>query len=191
MNALKKNGTCELLDLPEGKRPVGCKQIFTVKYNLDGSVSRYKVRLVAKGFTQTYGIDYQETFAHVAKLNTVRVFVFETGSNVNKVCKLRKSLYGLKQSPKAWFDRFTKAIKKHGYSQGQVDYTLFTKFSPTGQVAILIVYGNTIIVTGDYIEEMGCLKEVLAKEFEIKDLGSLKHFLGIEVARSKKGIVVS
>ncbi|KAK0577899.1 hypothetical protein LWI29_001989 [Acer saccharum] len=226
MNALKKNGTWELSNLPEGKRPVGCKWIFTIKYNPDGSVSRYKARLVVKGFTQTYGIDYQETFAPVAKLNTVRVLLslaanldwplhqldvknaflngdleeevymeippgFETGSNVNKVCKLRKSLYGLKQSPRAWFDRFTKAIKKHGYSQGQADHTLFTKFSPTGQVAILIVYVDDIIVTGDYTEEMGYLKEVLAKEFEIKDLGSLKYFLGMEVARSKKGIVVS
>ena len=116
---------------------------------------------------------------------------FETISDVNKVCKLQKSLYGLKQSPRAWFDRFTRAVKKHGYSQGQVDHTLFTKFSRNGKIAILIVYVDDIIVTRDYTKEMDCLKEVLAREFEIKDLGTLKYFLGMEIARSKKGIVVS
>ena len=75
IRVLKKNGTWKLLDLPKGKQPVGCKWIFTVKYKSDGRVERYKTRLVAKGFTQAYGIDYQETFAHVAKLHTMRVLL--------------------------------------------------------------------------------------------------------------------
>ncbi|RVW93034.1 Retrovirus-related Pol polyprotein from transposon TNT 1-94 [Vitis vinifera] len=64
---LEKNGTWTITDLPVGKRPVGCKWIFTIKYKADGSVERFKARLVARGFTQSYGIDYQETFAPVAK----------------------------------------------------------------------------------------------------------------------------
>ena len=115
---------------------------------------------------------------------------FENSSNVNKVSKLQKSLYGLKQSPRAWFDRFTKVVKKHGYLQGQANHTLFIKHSLDGRVAILVVYVVDIIVTGSYFEEMKLLKEILAREFEIKDLGNLKYFLGIEVARSKEGIVV-
>lgn len=67
MSALKKNQTWELINLPSGKKSVGCRWIFTVKQNADGTIDRYKARLVARSFTQTQGIDYQETFALVAK----------------------------------------------------------------------------------------------------------------------------
>jgi len=115
----------------------------------------------------------------------------ETSSNVNRVYRLKKSLYGLKQSPRAWFDRFTKTVAQYGYSQCQADLTLFVKTSPEKEIAILIVYVDDIILTRDYEEELVRLKKLLAKEFEIKDLRYLKYFLGMEVARSRKGIYVS
>ena len=73
MNALKKNGTWEVVDLLFGKHPVGCKWVFIIKYKLDDSTERYKARLVAKDFTQTFGVDYTETFASIAKLNVILV----------------------------------------------------------------------------------------------------------------------
>lgn len=109
----------------------------------------------------------------------------------SNVCKLQKALYGLKQSPKAWFDRFTLFVKGQNYCQAQSNHTIFTKLSKEGKIAILIVYVDDIILTGDYHEELEILKEKMAKEFEMKDLGELRYFLGMEVARSKKGIIVS
>ncbi|KAK1565777.1 hypothetical protein Q3G72_034774 [Acer saccharum] len=104
----------------------------------------------------------------------------ETHENINKVCRLRKSIYGLKQSPRAWFDRFTKAVKKCGYSQCQTDHTLFVKHS-SSKITVLIVYVDDIILTGNDDDEVQKLKGFLAREFEIKDLGGLKYFLGMEI----------
>ncbi|KAK2422570.1 putative mitochondrial protein [Trifolium repens] len=95
----------------------------------------------------------------------------------SNVCKLNKYLYGLKQSSRTWFEKFTQSMKKQGYIQGQADHTLFTKFSPHGKIAILIVYVDDIVLTGDDIVEMTKVKEKLAVDFEIKDLGSMRYFL--------------
>ena len=226
MEALRKNGTWEVVQLPSEKKVVGCKWVFTVKSRADGSVERYKARLVAKGFTQTYGIDYQETFAFVAKINTIWVLLslavnsnwplfqldvknaflngdleeevfmslppgFEEELGIGRVCRLKKSLYGLKQSPRAWFERFGKVVRRFGFIQSQADHTMFYKHSSEGKITILIVYVDDIILTGDDCGEMNRLKKRLAEEFEIKDLGALKYFLGMEFARSKEGIIVN
>nr|ABG22578.1 retrotransposon protein, putative, unclassified [Oryza sativa Japonica Group] len=225
LNALMKNNTWELVKLPPGKRAVGCKWVFTVKQTLEGKVDRYKARLHAKGYSQTYGIDYDETFAPVAKMGTVRALVscavnfgwplyqldvknaflhgdlheevymdiplgFGNSQTVEKVCKLKKSLYGLKQSPRAWFDRFRRAVCGMGYSQCNGDHMVFYKHRGA-HITILAVYVDDIVIMGDDVEEIRCLKERLGRAFEVKDLGPLRYFLGIEIARSSKGIVFS
>lgn len=63
--------TWELVDLSMGKHPIGCKWVYLVKYKVDGSIERYKTRLIAKGYSQTYDIDYQETFEPVAQMNSI------------------------------------------------------------------------------------------------------------------------
>ena len=107
-----------------------------------------------------------------------------------QVCRLRKSLYGLKQSPRVWFGRFTSFMKSIGYKQSNSDHTLFLKYNED-RITTLIVYVDDMIVTGNDSEEMKTLQKHLAREFEMKDLGELKYFLGIEVSRSKKGIFLS
>ena len=75
MTALQKNSTWTLVQLPKGKRTVGCKCVFSIKHKANGLIEKYKARLMAKGYTQTHGIDYQETFSPIAKLNTIRVLL--------------------------------------------------------------------------------------------------------------------
>jgi hypothetical protein len=115
---------------------------------------------------------------------------FTTASDVGKVCKLNKSLYGLKQSPRAWFGKFSQSMKNYGFKQSQADHTLFLKCDK-GKLTALIVYVDDMVVTGNDEEGIRRLRDYLAKEFEMKDLGALRYFLGIEVARSRHGIFLS
>jgi len=115
---------------------------------------------------------------------------FANSQTVGKVCRLKKSLYGLKQSPRAWFDRFRRAVCDMGYTQCNGDHTVFYKHRKTF-ITIMAVYVDDIVITGDDVEEIKCLKENLGRAFEVKDLGPLRYFLGIEIARSPKGIVLS
>jgi hypothetical protein len=225
MDALDKNGTWVLTSLPQNKRAIGCKWVFTIKHTPDGKVERYKARLVAKGYSQTYGVDYDQTFAPVAKMNSVRILIsiaanrgwklyqldvknaflhgdlqeeiymeippgFGSKETDGKVCRLKKSLYGLKQSPRAWFGRFRKEICSLGYRQSNADHTLFFK-RRNGKITILVVYVDDMVITGDDETEILHLKKMLAKSFEVKDLGHLHYFLGIEVAYGVQGIYLS
>ena len=226
MKALLKNDTWEMVDLPREKKIVGCKWVYTLKYKSDGSLDRYKARLVARGYTQTYGIDYQETFAPVARINTNKILIslavnldwplyrydiknaflhgelneeiymnippgYEGKMNEGKVCKLKKALYGLKQSPRAWFGRFTQAMKELGYKQCNGEHTLFFKTAPQKKITILIVYVDDIIISGNNLEEIRNLEIHLNRNFQVKQLGSLQYFLGIEFLRSSDGILMT
>ena len=75
MDALYKTGTWDLVNLPFGKSVISCKWVYKIKTQSDGIVDYYKARLVARGFTKEYGIDYEETFALVARLSSVRTLI--------------------------------------------------------------------------------------------------------------------
>jgi pantothenate kinase len=106
------------------------------------------------------------------------------------VCKLKKALYGLKQAPRAWFDKFSVVISSLGFVSSSNDPALFIKSNDAGRI-ILSLYVDDMIITSDDIDGISVLKTELARQFEIKDLGSLRYFLGIEVAYSLRGYLLS
>ncbi|RVW33361.1 Retrovirus-related Pol polyprotein from transposon RE2 [Vitis vinifera] len=166
-----------------------------VKVGPDGQVDRLKARLVAKSYTQVYGSDYGDTFSHVAKIASVRLLLsmdamcfwplyqldiknvflhgdlaeevymeqppsFVAQGESGLVCRLRCSLHGLKQSPRAWFGHFSSVVQEFGMLRSTAEQTI--------QFSIIITpWGST------------------------KDLGKLKYFLGIEIAQSSSGVVLS
>lgn len=75
LHALEQTNTWTIIDLPPNKTPIGCKWVYKIKYLADDSIDRYKVRLVAKGYTQLESVDYFDTFSHVAKLTTVQTLL--------------------------------------------------------------------------------------------------------------------
>ena len=187
----------------------------------DGSVERYKARLVANGYTQIKGLDYFDTYSPVAKMTTIRLVIAlasihnwhlhqldvnnaflhgelqedvymrlppsVTSPKPNQVCKLLKSLYGLKQASRKWYEKLTSILLQQNYTQASADHSLFTKQTDSS-FTILLVYVDGIILTSNSLSEFQHIKSILHSSFKIKDLGQLKYFLGLEVAHSKQGI---
>ena len=107
------------------------------------------------------------------------------------VCNLRHSLYGLKQSPRAWFNRFSSMVQEFGMIRSTADHSIFYYHTSTGQCIYFIVYVDDIVITGNDQDGIRKLKQHLFNHFQTKDLGKLKYFLGIEVAQSNSGVVIS
>ena len=179
--SLMKTKTWELTQKPNGRKTVGCKWILKVKVGENG-VERFKSRLVAKGYSQKYGIDYCETSSPVVRLaslctmlaNAVKNDMFIHQMDVEtaflngaleeeiymeqpegyvkpgkeySVCKLNKSLYGLKQSPRCWNQNFVESVKSLGFKQGQADPCIFVKIDPKKLSVIGVHVDDLIIVT--------------------------------------------
>ncbi|CAL1356196.1 unnamed protein product [Linum trigynum] len=107
-----------------------------------------------------------------------------------RVCKLHKSIYGLKQASRNWYQKFSAALVQLGFRQSHADPSLFIYHTSTSCVVALI-YVDDVILAGDNLAFIQRVKSSLHSQFTIKDLGPLKYFLGIEVARSPKGVVLN
>jgi hypothetical protein len=105
----------------------------------------------------------------------------------NQVCRLNKSLYGLKQTSRKWFSKFSSTLLLHGFTQSKSDYSLFTKSRGSSFMALL-VYVDDIVLANNYSHAIIDLIAFLNSQFKLKDLGPLKFFLGLELARTADGI---
>ena len=221
--SLLKNQTWDLVDLPEDKKVIGCKWVFKLKRDANGEITRYKARLVAQGYSQEAGIDYDEVFAPVAKYDSIRSILaianqldlevhqmdvktaFLHGDLDNeiymkqpegyiditqpdKVCKLRKSLYGLKQSARCWNVTIDRSLKESGYVQSTADPCIYTKIEErNGRKCLMIiaVYVDDIVLASNDIEMLNAEKARLNEQFDMEDLGEIHYCLGMSVKRDR------
>ena len=107
------------------------------------------------------------------------------------VCRLRRSLYGLKQSPRAWFGKFSFVVQVFGMTRSIVDHIIFYHHTSLRQCIYLIVYVDDIVIMGNGQDDIQRLKQHLFSHFQTKDLGKLKYFLRIEKAQSKSNVVMN
>ena len=223
-SALQRQKTWSLVPTVPGINLVGCKWVYKLKLHSDGTIARYKARLVVKGFHQQIGVDYSATFSLVVKLVIVRlvlsiavscnwplrqldvsnaffhgflkeeVYIEQPPGYMDQqfphhICRLHKSLYGLKQAPKAWFDRFTSQLLHLGFEASMADSSLFV-FDSHQTIIYLFVYIDDIIITGNSSSQVSHLVTALSKAFELKDLGTLSYYLGIQIVPSRFGLTL-
>ncbi|GAB2300137.1 hypothetical protein Dimus_038604 [Dionaea muscipula] len=223
--ALHDQGTWSLVASLNNCNIVGCKWVYKVKKNPDGTISRYKVRFVAPGFSQRQGLGFQETFSPVVRHTTVRLVLALAASNCWKlrqldvkivflhgdlqeevymqqpkgfvdplfpshVCKLHKSLYGLKQAPRAWNDKFTSFLPTLGFASNHCDPSLFVRIQ-SASIVILLLYVDDIILTGSDELALQFVIDELGSVFELKDMGPLTYFLGLQIHYDASGMFIT
>ncbi|GJR03270.1 putative RNA-directed DNA polymerase [Tanacetum coccineum] len=149
MDALYRNDTWEIVELPFGRKAIGGKWVYKIKYKSSGDIDRYKARYVAKGYNQKEGIDFDETFSPVVKIVTVRCVI-------NLAVQYDWSIFQLDVNNaflrllRQWNAKLTQTLIEHGFIQSKSDYSLFTK-SESGKFMVLLVYVDDIIITGNNV----------------------------------------
>jgi hypothetical protein len=145
--------------------------------------------VVAKGWS-LHQMDVKNVFLHGDLHEEVYMeqppgYVDQTHPNL--VCRLKKSLYGLKQALRAWLEKIGEYLVTSGFQTSDADFSLYVKKTDHG-VVVIIIYVDDLIITRDSDVDISDLKKLLKQKFEMKDLGELRYFLDIEVIHSPKGI---
>ena len=217
-SSLIKNDTWELVPPPEGKNIVGSRWVLKVKRNEDGSIDRFKARLVAQGYSQVRGVDYEEVFSPVARYTSVRSLLalanaqdleihqmdvktaFLNGSldceiymsqpegfvdhdRPNHVCKLKKSIYGLKQSARCWNTTLDEYLKSVGFCKSKADECIYVNSvkKANGRISLVIlgVYVDEIIPVSNDPAMLKAEKAALCERIEMIDQGEIHYLLGM------------
>jgi hypothetical protein len=215
LDSIEDNQTWMLCDLPQGHRVIGLKWVFKLKRNEHGAVVKYKAILVLKGYAQRRGIGYNEAFAPVARLDTVRLLIalvahkgwemhhldvkstfligdmleevfmeqpvgfIKKGSERN-VLKLKKTLYGLHQAPRAWNAKLDGTLTELSFTRSPSKPSIYTRKADQYQL-VMGVYVDDLVIIGVESVDIRKFKEEMSDAFKMSDLRILRYYLGIEV----------
>nr|GEV58451.1 ribonuclease H-like domain-containing protein [Tanacetum cinerariifolium] len=191
IDALYRNNTWEITDLPKDRKSIGGKWVYKIKYKSNGEIEIYKARYVVRGYNQKEGIDFDETFSSVVKIVTVRCLINLAMQNDLTLYQLdinNAFLYG--DLVETFYMDFPEGYYSPDDKRSKSDYSLFTK-SKNGNSLALLVYVDDIIVTRNNFDEIQKFKDFLRTKFQIKYLGKLKYLLGIKVLETDQGLCLS
>ncbi|WVZ96991.1 LOW QUALITY PROTEIN: hypothetical protein U9M48_042562 [Paspalum notatum var. saurae] len=217
----ERNHVWDLVEPPPNCRPIGTKWVFKNKRGWDGCEEQSEI---GSPGSSKEGIDYEETFAPVARLKAIRILLafaaskdfklqqmdvksvflngfiekevyvrqppgFESARFPDRVYKLRKAIYGLKQALRAWYARLKSFLLKSGFVMGSVDKTLFL-LSCGGDTLIVQIYVDDIIFGGSSHALVSSFAEQMSREFEMSLMGELQFFLGLQIKQGPEGTFV-
>jgi len=220
MDSMKENKVWNLVDQPINRKIVKSKWVFKVKNN-NGS-PHYKARLVACGYTQKFGEDYDTVFSPVVRFESVRTLIafavqknlklyqmdvtcaflngdlaeeiylqqpecFVVAGEEHKVCKLNKSIYGLKQSARCWNICIDEQLHKMGFKTSSSDPCIYI----SDQNIYVALYVDDLIICGESEDKLRWVKKELTDRFKLKDLGELQNFLGVQITQKMGEIFLS
>ena len=218
MQSLHQNKVWALVEPPPNRKVIGSKWVFKRKVNTNGEVERHKACLVAQGFSQKYGLDYEETFSPVVRFESIRSVIalgaqhklqlrqmdvstaflngefdeevymqqpegFVEEGKEYMVCYLKRSIYGLKPSPRCWNHALDSKLREMKFKPTSGDPCLYVHTDQGGEMSLVAVYVDDLILGGRSGSKMTAVKRELSCRFEMKDLGALHHFLGIKVVQ--------
>lgn len=223
LQSFKENDAWEIVDIPTGASIVQNKWVLNKKLDVSNKV-RYRARLVAKGYSQRRGIDYENTFSPVVKHSTLRMLfalsvqwdmdithldvttAFLNGhlkENIymsipegleneknGKVLKLKRAIYGLKQSSLVWYEKVKDCLLNYGFKLSKFEPCLFTFFCEKVKI-IVAVYVDDFLIFSNSTSETEKLKNVLSSEFKLKDLGQVRRYLGMRINVNKECKTIS
>ncbi|GKB31868.1 retrotransposon protein, putative, ty1-copia subclass [Tanacetum coccineum] len=182
MQSMRDNQVWYLVDLPSNGRTVGCKWLFKKKTDMDGNVHTFKVRLVAKGFTQTYDVDYGETFSLVVDIRAIRILLAIVAFYDYEIWQMDVKTAFLNGHLSEDNKRFDEEIKKIGFTQNPDEPCVYLKSSGSN-VAFLVLYVDDILLMGNNVTMLQEVKSCMC--FSMKDLGEVAYILGIKIIRDR------
>lgn len=216
LNAHCKNNTWTLAELPAGRKAIKSKWVYKAKKNDMGDIIRYKARIVAKGYAQTYGVDYFDTYAPVVRHDSIRMLMAQAAQNgfkihqmdaitaflqgdleeeiylmqpegfedqTNRVCKLNRAIYGLKQAGLVWNKKLDESLKKMGFTRCKSDPCVYFNLK-----IMIAIYVDDFLIFYRNQCELNALKRMLNEAFHMKDVGTAEYCLGFRIRQSENCI---
>ncbi|KAJ2911698.1 hypothetical protein MD484_g8716, partial [Candolleomyces efflorescens] len=218
LQSLTDNDVFDVVEIPAGIKPISSKPVLRIKTDSTGKVERFKIRIVARGFTQKEGIDFKATFSPVANLESIRLILAlaaqydleldqmdVTTAYLNGVLeedlylsppdgvhvpeghcwKLKRSLYGLKQSGRTWNKTLDRSLLDMGLIRLDAETCLYV-YREENEVCFLVVYVDDLLLAATSRAFMNEVKKKLSNRFKMKDLGEAKFILGMAIHRDRE-----
>nr|GEV98972.1 zinc finger, CCHC-type [Tanacetum cinerariifolium] len=193
IGSIMKNNTWVLSDLPPGCKPLGCKWIFKRKMNVDGTIEKFKARLVIQGFRQKEGIDYFDTYAPVARITTIRLLLALAAIHnlVIHQMDFKTSFLNGDLDEEVYMKQLEGFVMPGNEHKVVCKLVKSFKFDNSGKGVIICLYVDDMLIFKTDQNQVDKTKKFLSSRFSMKDMGEANVILGIKIKRENKGIVIT